>query len=94
MGKKRNTASMLMVAGFIVAIIAVTRPILINCRVLPSTSMAVNQINSPETIHGFESVGTSSSFESLSSTNRLRVLVKNQVYELVSGPSNKGTGHK
>lgn len=96
MGKKRDTASMLMVMGLIVAIIAFTQPILINSRVLlPSTSMAENQIDtSDETIHGFESVGTSSSLESLSSTDRRRVMVKNQVYVLVSGPSDKGTGHK
>ncbi|KAF7134361.1 hypothetical protein RHSIM_Rhsim08G0097600 [Rhododendron simsii] len=96
MGEKRNTASMLMVMGLIAAIIAFTQPILINSRVLlPSTSMAENQIDtSDETIHGFESVGTSSSLESLSSIDRRLVVVKNQVYVLVSGPSDKGTGHK
>ncbi|KAI8542105.1 hypothetical protein RHMOL_Rhmol08G0113200 [Rhododendron molle] len=97
MGKKRNTASMLMVMGLIVAIIAFTQPILINSRVLlASTSMAENdQIDtSDETIHGFESVGTSSSLQSLSNTDRRQVLVKNQVYVFVSGPSDKGTGHK
>ncbi|KAG5535566.1 hypothetical protein RHGRI_023362 [Rhododendron griersonianum] len=93
---------MLMVMGLIAAIIAFTQPILINSRVLlPSTSMAEKKLTendqidtSDETIHGFESVGTSSSPESLSSTDRRQVLVKNQVYVLVSGPSDKGTGHK
>lgn len=96
MGKKRDTASTLMVMGLIVAIVAITQPILINSRVLlPSSSTAENQIDtSDETIHGFKSVGTSSSLESLSSTDRRRVMVKNQVYVLVSGPSDKGTGHK
>ncbi|KAJ1403193.1 hypothetical protein SESBI_27468 [Sesbania bispinosa] len=74
-------------------VLAVTRPRLVNCRVLLSSTKTEKITHEP--VKEIQFLRASVTTEKVNTEDNMsnRVLVENQVHTMASGPSRRGSGH-